>query len=322
MIHLLPKRIDREHPLIRKEYAVYTPPIDEMIETIGDWVDRRIPGGYVHGPSRFGKSRGVKFHVRSELAKRFKATIPLVVWIRPSEFQRSEGRFWHEILHASEFAFLRPEKPKPAAEGSYLVQERFITIAREARTNYVVLLIDEAQEVTYNEWKWLTGLQNKLDWVGFRLSVFSVGTQQIAYKHALLGKSGNAHVAARFMVESARFHGIRSEAELNYVLNGYDCDSEWPKGSKMSFHRYFSPSGFDRGERLADTASAMWNALGELGPKSDEFPMQHVAFAVEMTLYKLACNEEWCSLTSPEGWKTSLGQTSLRKHMELVSTAG
>jgi hypothetical protein len=186
----------------------------------------------------------------------------------------------------------------------------------------MVLLIDEAQEVTYNEWKWLTGLQNKLDWDGFRLSVFSVGTQQLTYKHALLGKSGNAHVAARFMVESARFHGIRSEAELEYVLNGYYCDSEWPSGSKISFHQYFSPRGFDRGERLANTASAMWGALGEISPKSKEFPMQHVAFAVETTLCKLACDQAWESLTSPEGWKGSLSQTSVRKHMELVSAAG
>jgi hypothetical protein len=318
----LPERIDPDHPIIRQEYAVYTPPINQMIETISSWVDRRVPGGYIYGASRFGKSRGVRFHVRRELELSFKSALPLVVWVRPSDMQKSERAFWHEILCASGFEFVMPDKPKGATESRYLVQQRLMTIARDARTNYVILMIDEAQDLTFHEWRWLTGLQNKLDYYGFRFSVFSIGTQQLAYEHSLLGKSGNAHVAARFMVESTRFHGLSSVRELRYVLTGYDEDSEWPIGSGRSFHQYFSPKGFDEGQRLAATAKQFWAALRELVPKSKEFPMQHIAFAVEGTLKRLAQGADWNELTSQQGWRDALTETSLHKHMAIVSTAG
>lgn len=322
MNRTLPERIDRDHPLVRKEYAIFTPPIDEMIDTMRDWIERRIPGGYIYGASRFGKSRGVKFFVRQELKATFGSTIPLVVWIRPTDTDKSEAGFWHELLYYSGFEFTNPIKPHSAVTGRYLVKERFITIARESRSNYIVLIIDEAQEVTYKEWKWLTGLQNKLDWDGFRLSVFSVGTQQLGYKHSLLGKSGNAHVAARFMVENARFHGLCSVEDLHFVLRGYDEDSEWPKGSGITYHQYYSPEGFARGERLAETADFMWAALREIDPNAKEYPMQNIAFAVEGTLNKLAMDGDWDQLTSQSGWKEALEQTSLRRHMTIVATAG
>jgi hypothetical protein len=202
-----------------------------------------------------------------------------------------------------------------------LVRERFITIAREARSNYAVLLIDEAQDVSYKEWQWLTSLQNKLDWSGFRLSVISVGTQQMAYKHELFGNSGDAHVAARFMVESARFHGLCTVEELRYVLNGYDVDSEWPVGSKTSFLKHFAPESFDQGRQLAETAENMWAALCELSPNMTEFPMQHVAFAVENTLSRLARGMNWDELTSKDGWKATISGTSLDRHIRLVTKA-
>ena len=36
-----------------------------MAQKIGDWIDQRQPGGYIHGPSRYGKSRGVKWHMKA-----------------------------------------------------------------------------------------------------------------------------------------------------------------------------------------------------------------------------------------------------------------
>jgi len=318
----LPERIDRNHPLVRKEYAIWTPPIEEMIDTMRDWIERRVPGGYIYGASRFGKSRGVKFFVREELKATFGTTVPLVVWVRPTDTDKSEAGFWHELLYYSGFEFTNTKRPHSAVTGRYLVKERFMTIASESRSNYIVLIIDEAQEVSYKEWKWLTGLQNKLDWEGFRLSVFSVGTQQLGYEHSLLGKSGNAHVAARFMVENARFHGLCSVDDLIHVLRGYDEDSEWPKGSGITYHQYYSPDGFARGERLYKTAEAMWSALCELSPKVKQFPMQHIAYAVEAMLNKLAMEEDWSELTSQAGWREVLQQTSLDRHMKLVNAAG
>jgi hypothetical protein len=79
--------------------------------------------------------------------------------------------------------------------------------------------------VTVKEWRWLLGLQNNLDFKGIRLSVFSIGTQNISYRHDFLAKTGNSHISARFMVSNSRFNGLRDEADREFVLTGYD--QEW-----------------------------------------------------------------------------------------------
>jgi len=47
----------------------------------------------------------------------------------------------------------------------------------------------------------------------------------------------------------ARFHGIRSVNELEYILEGYDEDSEWPDNSGVSYTKYFLSDAFDDGFR-------------------------------------------------------------------------
>lgn len=165
---------------------------------------------------------------------------------------------------ASHFEFANPAKPPKKAEGIYLCKQRFIAIANNAQRNYVVLVIDEAQDLTFREWKWLVGLQNDLDYEGYLLSVFSVGSHQLNYRHEYMAITGNAHLAARFMAAHARFHGLRSPEEIGYVLNGYDNDSEWPPGSGVPYLKYFAPGDFAAGRRLADCAERLWKALVEL----------------------------------------------------------
>jgi len=325
MIFSLPEHIDPRHCIVTQQYAVYTPPMHDMIKQIGDWIDQQRPGGYIYGASRLGKSRGVKWHLNDVLEERFKVVLPLVVWNRRPDSQVSEAGFWHQLLLASHFEFVDPAKPPKKAEAIFMCKQRFIAIAKSAQRNYVVLLIDEAQDLSFREWKWLVGLQNQLDYEGYLLSVFSVGSHQLGYRHEYMASTGNAHVAARFMAAHARFHGLRSAMEIQYALNGYDVDSEWPLGSGVSFLQYFSPGDFVRGRRLSDSAQSLWKALVELSPNSArkhlEFPMQHVAKTVESMLFRLAKGENWDDVTSYDSWLNGLFKTNFSDHMRIISTA-
>ena len=44
-------------------------------------------------------------------------------------------------------------------------------------------------------------------------------------------------------------------------LKGYDDESEYPEASGCSFTRYFFPSGFEAGWRLAGEAKVLWEAF-------------------------------------------------------------
>ncbi|HJV85216.1 MAG TPA: hypothetical protein VJ698_07045 [Noviherbaspirillum sp.] len=141
-----------------------------------------------------------------------------------------------------------------------------------------------------------------------------------------MANTGNAHVAARFMAAHARFHGLRAESELEYVLNGYDIDSEWPAQSNVTFLQYFAPNAFASGQRLADCTKLLWQALVELSPKSNrrnlEFPMQHIAKVVEGTLFRLARGEDWDDVTSYESWLNGLAKANFSDHMRIISATG
>lgn len=297
----------------------------EMITQIGDWIDQQRPGGYIYGASRLGKSKGVQWHLTAVLQERFNTILPLVVWNRRPDSHTSETAFWYQLLMASKFEFINPAKPPKKTEAIFLCTQRFITIAKSAQRNYVVLLIDEAQDLTFREWKWLVGLQNQLDYEGYLLSVFSVGSHQMGYRHEYMASTGNAHVAARFMAAHARFNGLRSIDELEYVLNGYDIDSEWPPRSNVSFLQYFAPSDFSAGCRLAASAPLLWKALVELSPNSArknlEFPMQHIAKTIEAALFRLAQGEDWDEVTAYESWLNGLAKTNFSDHMRIISAA-
>ncbi|WP_288841665.1 ATP-binding protein [uncultured Deefgea sp.] len=322
----LPTHINPLHCIVTKQYAVYTPPMHEMINLIGDWIDQQLPGGFIFGASRLGKTRCVQWHLIDVLEDRFKAAIPLVVWSRRPDSHLSEAVFWHQILLASQFEFSEPGRPIKRSQGAFLCKQRFISIANNAQRNYVVLLIDEAQDLTLREWKWLVGLQNDLDFSGYLLSVISVGTHQLGHQYEYMASTGNAHIAARFLATHKQFHGLRSAEEVKYVLNGYDIDSEWPSGSNKSFLAYFSPKDFAAGRRLSCSASDLWMALNELTPatakKYIEFPMQHIARTIELALFRLAQGEEWGAVTSYTSWLEGLAKTNFSDHMRIISTAG
>ena len=330
---LRPSHIAAEHPIATQEYAVYTPPISELIETIGEWINRMESGGYIYGPSRFGKSRGVKWYVRTALEERFKNAVPLVIWVRRADMNASESDFWRDLLLASNFHFDKSNSRKPRAELRELFRSRMIALARAAQSNYVVLLIDEAQDMTMREWQWLLGLQNVLDYDGFRLSVFSIGTQQIGYQHDYLAKSGNSHIAARFFVLHSRFHGLRDVDELGFVLEGYDRESEWPNGSGKSYLNYYAPWHFSANRRLSQCSAELWQALADLLPDEVkrrfghkggeiEIPMKHVALATEEVLWRLADGKDWDEATCYESWCEAVAGTGYNGHMQAISNLG
>lgn len=319
----LPPHLDPKHPVLRQEYAVFTPPVDAMAQTLGDWIDQRQPGGYIHGPSRFGKSRGVKWHVKNVLEQRFGKRIPLHIWIRPPDSQVSEAEFWISLSMAAGVRYASARATR--GDRRRALAEALIASAVACKSNFVTLLVDEAQAMTFREWNWLLGLQNVLDWDGYRLSVFSIASHQMDYTYELLGKSDHAHVAARFLVAHWPFPGIRSVDEIEYVLKGYDEASEWPVDSGTSYLAHFVPEAYARGLRLAPCAPLLWRVLGSLLPKNyqgdADFPMQHIAWAVEEVLVNAANGDDWDEATSESNWIDALAQTQFTDHMRLISAA-
>jgi hypothetical protein len=69
----------------------------------------------------------------------------------------------------------------------------------------------------------------------------------------------------------------------------------------------------------------LWRVLESLLPANyqgdAEFPMQHIAWAVEDTLVRAARGDAWEGVTSESSWIDALAQTQFTDHMRLISAS-
>ncbi|MFZ6813356.1 ATP-binding protein [Undibacterium sp. Rencai35W] len=311
----------KNHPIHTQQYAIFTPAINRLIEQIGLWIEQQKTGAYIYGPSRFGKSRAVQYFLREMLIERFGANVPLVILIRKM-VHSSPGPFYSDILLASNQPYWNSKKSP--IEKQNMALELLIAMAKNAGINYAILLIDEAQTMTLKEWVWLISLQNLFDSSGYRLSVISIGSHQLGYEHKIQALSGNAHVSARFFIDSARFVGLINSEEVRYVLLGYDEDSEWPVDSGISYTSAFANADFSRNRRLSDSAEIIWKIFLEFFPNKFplkyELPMLHLARAVESVLKRISKGAEWSECTSEESWRDAIRETGISDYLRLISS--
>jgi hypothetical protein len=104
---LVPAHLARDHPLVTRDYSLYTPPIQRMVDQLASWIDNQVEGATIYGPSRFGKSSAVDHWVQTLLSQRYGNTLPMVVWATPTRVARTR---WDASMPA---CYTRASTPWP-----------------------------------------------------------------------------------------------------------------------------------------------------------------------------------------------------------------
>lgn len=307
------------HPMILQEYAIYTPPIAEIFDVICEWIENKVPGGYIYGISRLGKSRAVKFWLSVLIEEQYKGRIVFFHVVFKQHKDHSEKRFLQMLLSASGNMFA---KVGTAGDMLQRLLDHLITNAINLETNHIVLMVDEAQFLLDEDYACLCNIQNGLDDLGYRFTVIGVGSHELTYRNEVFSMAEGVHLLSRFMVRNYCFHGIRSAEELRYVLNGYDEQSEWPENSGVTFTQYFFPRAFKAGFRIAEIADDMWKVYVEL---ADDFlkeklniPMEHIGKAVEYIFRKLNSPDALHISIDNKLLTKAIKQTAYEQHMHAV----
>ena len=204
---LVPSHVPRDHPVVTRDYSLYTVAIEEMVSAVAGWLDDQVDGATIYGPSRFGKSSGVNHWLQRLLSERCGGYVPMVVWSHTdSGGAQSVGRFYAELLEASSHALAKAIRSPLLRH--HMLLERWIELAYQGGGRFLVLVIDEAQGMTQREWLWLVELHSQLERQRVRLCVISVASLQFFDEAITMALSGGAHVAARFMLATKPFQGV------------------------------------------------------------------------------------------------------------------
>ena len=76
---LVPSHISPEHPIVTRDYSLFTLAIHDMANAMAGWLDDQADGATIFGPSRFGKSSAVNHWLQRLLSERHGGFVPMVV---------------------------------------------------------------------------------------------------------------------------------------------------------------------------------------------------------------------------------------------------
>jgi hypothetical protein len=142
-VGLVSNHLPRNHPLITREYSLFTQAIARMADSIAGWLDDQVDGATIYGPSRFGKSNAVDHWLQTLLMRRHGGFVPMVVWSHTdSGGAQSIGRFHAHLLLASRHPLAKATRSPLSRQ--HLLIERWAELADQGGGRFVVLVIDEA----------------------------------------------------------------------------------------------------------------------------------------------------------------------------------
>ncbi|MBX3234696.1 MAG: ATP-binding protein [Nitrospiraceae bacterium] len=314
VLHTRPYLPSGTHPVETGRYTLSTPPLGLFCDQLKIWVENRAVGAIVTAPPRFGKSKGIRFAIHelhAELGEKF----PVFSFSCQHHQHLTESRFFENLL--SDFGHAFSDRGSTNTRQARLTQF-LIQQACAGHHRRLVLIADEAQKLQEPHYNWLVDIYNKLDRQDIATTVVLVGQPELIHQRDAFEKAKKMQIVGRFMVHLHEFAGLRNLEDFTYCLKGYDEQSEYPEASGYSFTRYFFPSGFDAGWRLAKEAEILWEAFQHVRaeaklPGTREIPMQYFSRTVEYVLKNFGSMDSGPPTISLNQWKYAIECSGYRE---------
>ena len=265
----------------------------------------------VEGKQRYGKSKACRY-ATTRLKEKYGQTFPVFTLNCREHRVPSEAMFFEYVLEDVGHKLARKGNitAKRVRLIEYLYQQAMIADHRR-----LVLLADEAQRLRELHYKWLVDIYNDLERRDIGVTIILVGQPELIHQREVFIKGKHMQIVGRFMAHHHRFDGLKHETDIRQCLENYD-DAEFPEETGWSFSRYYFPSLFEEGWRLASEASQVWQAFQQLKaeshlPGNTEIPMQYFARTVEYVMryfgtlesqpYSLSLNQ-WREAVTKSGY--------------------
>lgn len=243
------------HP-IYGDYFLPTPPVEVFVNTVAQWIDLGFTGGCFCGRPQLGKTWAqdyLKMHLCGVMERQF----PILRYICPDSKKSviTENKFYGDMLKQCPHDLSTSGN---AGEKRQRLVHFMVERAHSMRTNLVLLLVDEAHQLTELHYTWLIAVYNLLHDQGIRLVTILTGQEELSLRRAELLGEGQHQIIGRFMLMNGEFTGLRSVDDFRETLKLYDFEEKFPLDSDWTYTRFFLPRAFGAGLRLSDQAQLIW----------------------------------------------------------------
>lgn len=252
--------LNEKHPALRRRgYCVLTPDLETLAWKLNMWLQGGLSGALITGVTRVGKSAAMEY-----LCRNFSECTGLNAftfdadWKSPDQGGVRERTFWRRLLRSLDYALTE------SGTGDDLearLVERLAASASALNAHYVVLFIDNSNNLSLSELKWLCHLYDELERLHrLELIVLLFGQPELDQLRTLARQSNDTQIIGRFMRADYAFQGIQNSAQLRSVFERIDTELEFPPNSGVTFPMAFAPKAVKAGFRLTQLAERVWEA--------------------------------------------------------------
>lgn len=274
------------HPVLSDiGFVVMTEPLKEFVAVF----NRIIQSGQLsmvgYAYPRHGKST-IARHLRIRLSTSGKMVVLWAIIERDPKERDERGRIWVDLYRGQ-------DRSVTVSVGNIYdaLFNRTCTEADRLGTDIVLIQIDEAQNLTVEKLAALKKFVDELREHGLSPFVLMLAQPEILSRPELLKKKLLHDLVDRFFTEMHPLRGVTCE-ELESILEFYD-QSEWPKGSGISYTCHFLEDHWKRGWRLKTQASVFREEFRKLMSqvgRSNDIGMKYVVAAVRGFLVSAKAN--------------------------------
>ena len=262
--------------------TILTNEIYNFVDQTTEWIKLGSTGAIAYGRPRIGKTRAINYLMHS-LKEKYGDDFPVFIW--DGNFVRigSNPKYFYQCaLDSVGGYYIRTDT-------LVVLKKRLInliTALGHQNNNKFVVIVDEAQHLTYADFTAMIELYNLVVCNGVYMVTILVGDLRLKRLKTELSEMGYEQIIGRFMMHEIILKGVTSANILTVILKNLDehFDSRNENGEGILISRDLFPKAYASGWSLKDTAEEFWRYFIKIcDPKHlgmDQIPMEYLIQAL------------------------------------------
>ncbi|MFA0812779.1 ATP-binding protein [Microbulbifer epialgicus] len=250
-----------EHPIFNPyEFLINTPPMRRLKNVLDGWLWTGVTGGIIRGEARCGKTTAA-----TQLANRLKTRGGKIIPTHYFSVPARDRRTIHALYRALTVSANLPLKTNSQIEPMFSnLVHFFLEHCIENETKQFVLLVDEAQRLSLNQYNVFAEFH---DFIREKLKIlftviFIVNSDEAEIVFSNVSESRYRHIYGRFFKKITDFYGVQSESDVKNCLKQYDT-LRFPRGTGPTYTEFFLPEIVRKGWRYSSLSSVIWSVFHE-----------------------------------------------------------